>query len=134
MTGNVKLLVAYRPAQARETLQAGRELLAGRHYRDAVNRGYYAMFYATLGMLASEQLGTSKHTGVMSLFTERFVKTGRFPVEKAVYLRRAFELRQKCDYREFAEPAEAEASEILTDAVEFIDAAAACLEREAERR
>ncbi len=43
-------LVSRRLAQAAETLQAATELLHAGHYRDAINRAYYAMFYAGLSL------------------------------------------------------------------------------------
>ncbi len=120
MTDDTQRLVEYRLAQAGETLQAGRELLAGKHYRDAINRAYYAMFYAALGLLAARQLGSSKHAGVLSLFGQNFVNTGEFASDKAVYLRQAFDLRQKCDYREFVEPDRRQAEETLLHAEQFL--------------
>lgn len=132
MTNEVRQLVEYRLAQADETLAAGRQLIEGRHYRDAINRAYYAMFYAALGLLASRQLGASKHSGVLSLLGHHFVKNGQFDSRKAVYLRRAFELRQKCDYREFVEPQPDQAEELLTQADEFIREARRTWEKIAE--
>ena len=120
MTEDVRRLVEYRFRQARETLEAGRELLAGKHYRDTINRAYYAMFYSALGLLAVRQLGSSKHAGVLSLFAQHFVNTGEFSPTSALHLREAFELRQKCDYREFVEPEEDQARELLTYAEQFL--------------
>ncbi|MBM4079643.1 MAG: HEPN domain-containing protein [Planctomycetes bacterium] len=120
MSEDVIRLVEYRLAQARQTLDAGRQLLTGRYFRDAVNRAYYAMFYASLGLLASRQLGSSKHTGVLSLFGQHFVNTGSFSSATGAYLRQAFELRQKCDYREFVEPTPGQAEEIIRHAGEFL--------------
>ena len=129
MTDDTQRLVEYRLDQARETLQAGRELLTAKHYRDAINRAYYAMFYAALGLLAGRQLGSSKHAGVLSLFGQHFVNTGEFATDRAVYLRQAFDLRQKYDYREFAEPDRHQAEEILTDAAAFLSEAEQTWER-----
>jgi len=123
VTDDVERLVAYRLAQARETLEAGRALLDAKHYRDAINRAYYAMFYAALGLLASKGLGSSKHTGVASLFAQHFVKTGNFPAQAAAYLREAFNLRQKCDYREFVEPEPGQTEEVLAHAERFVSEA-----------
>ena len=123
MTDDVRKLVEYRLGQARETLEAGRALMRAKHNRDAINRAYYAMFYAALGLLAVRQLGTSKHSGVLGLFGQHFVKTGKFPSDMAVFLRQAFDLRQKCDYREFVEPQKAQAAELLIHAEQFIAAA-----------
>ena len=120
MTEDVKSLVEYRLQQAHETLTVARELFVGQHFRDAVNRAYYAMFYAALGILATKLLGSSKHSGVFSLFSQQFVKTGRFSIEAADYLRQAFELRQKSDYREFVHPDHDQVEELLAHAEVFI--------------
>jgi hypothetical protein len=117
-------LVEYRLAQASETLDAAMELLRSAHLRDAVNRGYYSMFYAALALLAIRSLGSSKHSGAMAMLNKHFVNTGIFPIDEARNLRRAFELRQKCDYREFAVPEQAQVQEVLRDAERFLAAAA----------
>ena len=39
-------LCNYRMAAARETLQVAQECFEGNHYKDAINRSYYAAFYA----------------------------------------------------------------------------------------
>jgi len=78
MTRDIAFLVERRFAQAKETLEAADELFSAGHYRDAVNCGYYSIFYAGLALLATRMLGTSKHSGVISLFGEHFIKTGLF--------------------------------------------------------
>ena len=50
MTENLSKLIEYRLNQAQETLVVADELLQKGHYRDAVNRGYYAMFYCGLAL------------------------------------------------------------------------------------
>jgi uncharacterized protein (UPF0332 family) len=129
VTEDAEQLVSYRLKQARQTLEAGRDLLAGSHFRDAINRAYYAMFYAALGLLTARQLGSSKHAGVLSLFGRHFVNTGEFPPAKAVYLRQAFDLRQKYDYRELVEPDQDQAEEVLERAAEFLSEAEQTWER-----
>ena len=120
MTDDLVKLVEYRLKQADETLIAAKELSANGHYRDAVNRAYYAMFYCGLGLLASKKLGSSKHSGVLSLFSRYFVKTGLFSNESGRHLREAFEIRQKCDYREFVEIEKEQVEEVLINADDFI--------------
>jgi uncharacterized protein (UPF0332 family) len=75
----LEALLRYRIEQAHETLWEAEILLNESAWRGAVNRAYYAMFYALLGLLATKQLGTSKHSGAISLFDHEFVKTGIFP-------------------------------------------------------
>jgi len=74
-------LIRYRMEQASETLAEAVLLRDAAAFRGAVNRAYYAMFYAVLGLLATRQLGTSKHSGAIALFDREFVKTGIFSPE-----------------------------------------------------
>lgn len=128
MTENLTKLIEYRFQQARETLVVAQELLQNSHYRDAVNRGYYAMFYCGLGLLAAKNLGSSKHSGVLSLFSRHFVKTGQISIESGRHLREAFELRQNCDYREFVEITKDQAEEVIQNTHAFIAEAQKTLE------
>lgn len=121
MTDNINKLIEYRFQQACETLTAAKELLTGKHYRDAVNRAYYAMFYCSPGLLAAKNLGSSKHSGVLSLFSQHFIKTGKISVKAGRHLREAFELRQNCDYREFVEIKQEQAEEVVVNAAGFIE-------------
>jgi uncharacterized protein (UPF0332 family) len=76
-------LIRYRLAEARETLSDAEDLLRKGSVRSAANRTYYAMFYATLAVLATRNLSSSKHTGMIGLLHREFVKPGIFPKELA---------------------------------------------------
>lgn len=71
-------LVKYRLEQAEESLQSAGLLFDNERYRPAVNRAYYAMFYAVLALLVTKNNSISKHAGVISLFDREYVKTGIF--------------------------------------------------------
>jgi uncharacterized protein (UPF0332 family) len=73
-----------------DALNATRILLAQHSVRAAVNRAYYAMFYAVLALLAQRRQETSKHAGAISLFDREFVKPGVFPRELSQWLHHAF--------------------------------------------
>lgn len=120
MNDDIRRLIVYRLEQAAETLDAARELSTAGHYRDAVNRAYYAMFYCGLALLASKGLGASKHSGVLSLFNRYFVKTGEFSVEDGRHLQEAFELRQGSDYREFVQIEPSQVQETMANAEIFL--------------
>lgn len=85
-------------------------------WRGAQNRAYYAMFYATLALLATRQLGSSKHSGVLGLFDREFVKPGLLPRELSRSLRLAFNRRQSWDYGEVAELDPEEITEMIAGA------------------
>ena len=115
-------LLQYRLAQSRETLHESEILLAEDAWRGAVNRAYYAMFYALLALLATRQLGTSKHSSALGLFDREFVKTGLFPKTLSRSLRLAFNLRQTHDYGELVELDRSTAKQTLQNAQEFVTA------------
>lgn len=74
---DLKALVATRMQQAAECIADGRFLLAaGRGPRTAINRAYYAAFYAVLALLQTVGKTPRKHSGVLSLFDTEFVKPG----------------------------------------------------------
>jgi len=124
---SIQTLLRYRLDQARETLREANILLANDAYRGAINRAYYAMFYALLALLATKQLGTSRHSAAIALFDREFVKTGSFPASLSQALHLAFERRQTHDYGEIMEADRASAEETLSGAQAFVDAVAAYL-------
>ena len=128
---------------AEEKLIVARDLLMLKHYRDAVARAYYAMFYAAKAALLTVGVtGIRKHTGIVSFFAERFVKTGRIDRRYGVILARALNDRIAADYEaEFqaddglARQAIADAEAFLTKARELVDEAVRAEEkREDEAR
>ncbi len=117
----LQLLVQYRFIQAEETLREAEILLHQSAFRGSVNRSYYAMFYAVSGLLATRGLGTSKHSGIISLFDREFVKTGVLPKALSRSLHKAFDQRQASDYGEMLTPDQELAEHLLAQAREFVD-------------
>jgi uncharacterized protein len=116
-----KALAQYRLQQAQESLEEARYLFnGGKSLRSVANRLYYAMFYAVLALLIYEPYTSSKHTGVLAYFNKRFVKGEIFPESMGRSLNKAFELRQRGDYREYFELTGDQVEPILTEATEFI--------------
>lgn len=97
-------LARYRLVQAEETLDEAKYLLAGgKSPRSVINRVYYSMFYAVLALLIFEPYASSKHSGILSYFNRRFIKEGLLPETLGRAVNKAFELRQRGDYREYIE-------------------------------
>lgn len=95
--------VRYRRSLAYETLDAAKLTLAGGHLRSAVNRLYYACFYAVSALLFAEGHASSKHSGVRSLFNQHWIRPGRLPAEMSSLYRDLFNYRQQGDYDDFVE-------------------------------
>ena len=83
---------------ARDALQSARYNLDGGFYGVAVNRAYYAFFYAATALLLTLDMTRSKHAGVLAAFREHFVKPGTFPTEDSHAYGETFELRNTTDY------------------------------------
>ena len=122
MSEEKKALIQYRLSQAKDSLKEADVLLReGMSYRSVINRLYYAMFYAVLAILQEREVGTSKHSGAISLFDREFIKTGILDKSFSKVLHRAFELRQKGDYMEQTEVTKQEIEEIQPKAQDFIN-------------
>jgi uncharacterized protein (UPF0332 family) len=115
-------LVRYRLEQASETLAEAVLLRDAGAFRGAINRAYYAMFYVLLGLLATRQLGASKHSGAIALFDREYVKAGIFSPELSRALHRAFKRRQVHDYGEVVRADLSAANESIADAEQFVAA------------
>ncbi len=87
----------------------------------AVNRLYYAAFYGARALLATREVDSSRHSGIIRLFQGHFVNSGMVDEDVAKALPRAFERRLDSNYEDFA-PITREEVESLKDAVLlFID-------------
>ncbi len=124
-------LFSYRLGQAEETLAETIRMNDEQFSpRSIVNRAYYAMFYATLALFIRFEIEhkTSKHSGVISIFDQQFILTGKLERRYSRILHRLFEARQKADYREFAELTPDEAKDAVAQAQEFVTAARTLLQ------
>ncbi len=120
MTDGQRDLVRYRLERARETLEEARLMSQNGHLHGAANRIYYACFYATVALLLTRSLSSSKHSGVMALFNRHFIKEGILPIEMGKFYSRVFDHRLESDYGEIAELEAEDIEADLVKAEEFI--------------
>jgi hypothetical protein len=115
-------LALHRLQQADESLEEARFLYEGRKSaRSIINRAYYSMFYSILALLIYEPFSSSKHSGVISYFNRNFIKAGIFSERLGRGVNKAFDLRQRCDYREQVNLTTEEVEPFLDLSREFID-------------
>jgi uncharacterized protein (UPF0332 family) len=114
-------LARHRFTRAREAFAEGELLLAKDAFMGAVNRFYYAAFYAARALLAVRELDSPRHRGVISLFQKHFVKPGLLSNDKAKALPRSFEKRQKSDYGDFSTVTSGEAQSIRHETSDFLE-------------
>jgi uncharacterized protein (UPF0332 family) len=85
-------------AHAHQAVQTGRLVMRHEDYITAVNRAYYAIFYAANALLATKGLERSKHSGVIAAFRQHFVKTSLIEPEFSDYFGEALDDRHAGDY------------------------------------
>ena len=64
----VLALARYRIQQANESLNEAEILQREQAWRGAINRAYYAMYYAVTALTVVQGYSTSKHAGVIAFF------------------------------------------------------------------
>jgi len=111
MDQKLKELSDCRLEKARLNLEIVGTLIQDGYYNFAINRAYYAAFDAMRAVNALDCFDSSKHSGVIAHFNQYYVKTGKFPVESSMIIRKASSLREKSDYEDFFEASEMEAVE-----------------------
>ena len=84
-----------------ESLEAARRDLSAESLSFAINRAYYAVFYAVSALLLEEGHRFQKHSGVRAAFNQHFIKTQRLDRKGGDLYNRLFRDRQEGDYIEF---------------------------------
>lgn len=94
-------LCIYRIRNAVETLGVAALCLESQHYKDSINRSYYAAFYAIKAVLALEEIDFKRHKDAVAYFNKTYVATEIFPRELGKKLGRLKQERESSDYDDF---------------------------------
>lgn len=114
-------LVKYRIKDAKDRVLSAEILLRSKQYKDSVSRSYYAMFSAARALLATKGYDSAKHSGVIALFNQHFVKEGVVSSDMGRLLAQVKDVRERGDYADFIEITEEEAKEYLEAAKRFVE-------------
>jgi len=120
--GNRKALIAFRMEQAHICLNAAVRDTEAEEYRAAASRSYYCVFHAMRAVLAKDCFDSKKHSGIISAFRERYIRTGIFPAVFSDIIKQAFENRGKSDYEDFFVISKEETAEQIENARTFLAA------------
>jgi uncharacterized protein (UPF0332 family) len=93
--------IAYRIRRANETIGEIDILIENKLWNTAVNRMYYACYYAVTALLMKHEIETSSHSGCRQKFGQLFVHTGIIKKELGKHYTDLFEKRHKGDYGDF---------------------------------
>ena len=99
--GSASELSKYRLSQARDCLFAAKSNMDLELYKDALNRSYYCIFHGIRAVLALDLYDSKKHSGVISEFHKRYIKSGIFPKDFSDIIRDSFQIRNSSDYEDF---------------------------------
>ncbi len=114
-------VILYWMEKAREALDSARsEMRAGR-FSFAVNRAYYACFYAASALLLKEKQRFKKHAGVRAAVHRAFVKTGRVTQAWGDFYDLVFDSRQRGDHQGLVAFQQEQAAELVDKAAGFVE-------------
>jgi uncharacterized protein len=105
---------------AHEALDSAKVNLDNRFFMSSVNRSYYAVFYAANALLSTLGEARSKHSGVISVFRQQFIKTGKLSVELSEIYEDLINSRQRGDYDLNTDIDQATAEELIQKARQFV--------------
>ena len=129
---NREALAAYRYQRAQETLAEVPFLRREGYYNTAINRLYYACYYAAIALLIKHGITPGTHAGVKQMLGMHFVATGRLSRETGRTFSLLFERRHSSDYDDFAYSSAEEIDELMPKAEKFIIAVGDLLKESAE--
>lgn len=95
-------IVLYRINSAKALLTEIDDHIKRGYYNTAMNRMYYACFYAVSALLLHAEVdGVKSHEGVRQMFGKHFIQTGLLPREWGHFYTIIFNNRSAADYEDF---------------------------------
>lgn len=128
----IKALVDYRLSRAKETLAEVEYLKRQGYCNTAINRLYYACYYAAVALMVKNHLHPTTHAGVRQMLGMHFVSTGKLSRESGRCFSMLFERRTSSDYDDFAYSTVEEVSELQPKVTNFIEDISLILREDAE--
>lgn len=83
---------------AYNTFEAAKVLAQNGFWNSAINRLYYAIFYAVNALLVLNEIDSQTHSGMRTQFSKYFIKTGKLDKKYGKLLVQLYDWRQQGDY------------------------------------
>ena len=90
-------LINYRFERAYKALEEAGYLRQGGYFNSAVSRLYYACYYAATALLVSKNIEATTHSGVKTMLSYHFVRTGLLSLEHGTTFSNLFDKRHSSD-------------------------------------
>ena len=114
-------IVTYRLENAHKTLNEVPMHIQNELWNTAVNRIYYACYYAVSALLISAGIETKTHAGVRRMLALHFTKTEKLSVQWNTFFSDLFDNRQTGDYADFVDFNREIVEELHEQSIGFID-------------
>ena len=115
------ILIEYRLAQAKDTIDEVKKLIDNDLLKVAVNRIYYWIFYSITALSLKYNFQSSKHLQLIGWFNKKFVKENLISSKYGKILRAAFKNRLDGDYVPFIKFKRNDILEMYSDMIDFIN-------------
>jgi uncharacterized protein (UPF0332 family) len=116
-----KTLITLWLEKAEEALASAKLELNAGHTNFAVNRLYYACFYAVTALLLRDNKQYARHSAVKSEFNRIYIKTSRIDIKWNKFYQKLFDDRQESDYIPTAAFEASDVSTRIQQTSEFIN-------------
>jgi len=114
-------LVKYRISKAKETLDEIPIHIENKLWNTAINRLYYACYYAVIALLIDKDIKATTHAGARQMFGLHFVKPGIVEKDLGKFYSDIFDMRQKGDYEDYIEFGQEDVLDMVEPAKKLID-------------
>lgn len=115
-------IVVYRMKSAQDLLVEIKDHIRRGYYNTAMNRMYYACFYAVSALLLHTEIdGVKSHEGVRQMFGKHFVLTGIIPRKWGHFYTIIYNNRSAADYEDFKNYELNDVEEIYPQVCSFIN-------------
>lgn len=94
-------LIQYRIDRADETMREAEVMLRENFFNAAINRLYYACYYATVALLLKAKVNANTHAGVKTMLGLHFISKGIIPQKFGKMFQILFDSRHSSDYEDF---------------------------------
>lgn len=94
-------LIKYRIQRAKDMIHESEEVIKLGFLNSAVNRLYYACYYAVNALLVKENINAHTHSGVKQMFGLHFIATNKISKESGRFYSQIFNERIASDYDDF---------------------------------
>lgn len=122
-------IVKYRLENALNTLEEVKSHCENGFYNTAVNRMYYACYYAARAILTAYRIEAKSHEGVRQQLGLKLVLTGKISQEQGRFYSRLFSKRTTGDYDDFINHTMETVDELYPQAQAFVEAIAVLIDQ-----